>query len=103
MTIRSGMVSGAYHMVAKAATIAVRYLCVRKQGFADTQAEDPFASGELAVIDYQLHQYRMMKAVSTAYLFKWSTKYVGDFLNKVKGGVMNGDESAADGLPELHA
>jgi len=103
MTIRSGMVGGAYSMVAKAATVAVRYLCVRQQGFLDSQAEDPLASGENAVLDYQLHQYRILKAVATAYMFKWSTTYVQNFLSEVRTGVMNGDEAAADGLPELHA
>eukprot|EP00416_Gambierdiscus_australes_P016565 CAMPEP_0171076350 /NCGR_PEP_ID=MMETSP0766_2-20121228/13354_1 /TAXON_ID=439317 /ORGANISM="Gambierdiscus australes, Strain CAWD 149" /LENGTH=615 /DNA_ID=CAMNT_0011533315 /DNA_START=9 /DNA_END=1856 /DNA_ORIENTATION=+ len=103
MTIRSGMVSGAYSMVANAATIAVRYLCIRRQGFKDSTSEQALESGEHAVLDYQLHQYRVFKALALAYTFYSSTRYVNDFLSRVRDGVMAGDEKAADGLPELHA
>lgn len=103
MTIRAGMVGGSYSMTANAATIAVRYLCVRRQGFKDSVAEDALSSGEHAVLDYQLHQYRVFKALALAYTFYCSSRYVQEFLARVRDGVMAGDDKAADGLPELHA
>jgi len=103
MTIRVGMVGGAYYDIARASTIAVRYLCIRQQGFKDSQAEDPFSKGESAVLDYKLHQYRVFKAVALAYMFNWNIHYVNTFLRHVRDGIMKGDESAADQLPELHA
>jgi len=103
MTIRAGMVGGAYSMTANAATIAVRYLCIRRQGFKDSTSEDALASGEHAVLDYQLHQYRVFKALALAYTFHFSSRYVQEFLSRVRDGIMAGDDKAADGLAELHA
>eukprot|EP00930_Biecheleria_cincta_P069133 TRINITY_DN56911_c0_g1_i1.p1 TRINITY_DN56911_c0_g1~~TRINITY_DN56911_c0_g1_i1.p1 ORF type:complete len:705 (+),score=138.41 TRINITY_DN56911_c0_g1_i1:161-2275(+) len=103
MTIRAGMVGGAYALVATAVTTAVRYLCIRKQGFKDSTASDALSTGEHAVLDYQLHQYRAFKALACAYAFFFSTRYVHNFLARVRDGIMAGEEQAADGLPELHA
>merc|ERR1719253_1973843 len=69
MTIRMGMVGGASSTIANAATVAVRYLCIRKQGFKDSTAEDALSSGEHAVLDYQFHQYRVFNALAFAYTF----------------------------------
>merc|ERR1719414_597330 len=57
MTIRMGMVGGAYMDIAKAVTVAVRYLCIRRQGFKDSTSDDAVSSGEHMVLDYTLHQY----------------------------------------------
>merc|ERR1719247_254158 len=38
MEVRSMLVSGSFSSLGKAATIAIRYSCVRKQGFKDTTA-----------------------------------------------------------------
>lgn len=106
MTIRAGMVGGAYYMTAQAVTVAVRYLCIRKQGFKDSTSDDnaiALASGENAVLDYQFHQYRIFKALALAYTFHFSTRYVQEFLARVRDGIMKGDDKAADGLQELHA
>jgi len=106
MTIRMGMVSGAYQTIANAVTVAVRYLCIRKQGFNDSttdDAETAHSSGERTVLDYQFHQYRVFKALALAFTFYSSTRFVSEFLARVRDGIMSGDESAADGLPELHA
>jgi len=103
MTIRSTIVGGAGSHLAKAATIAVRYSCVRQQGFKDSTSDDPFASGENPIMDYKIQQYRIFKALGLSYLCTWTGRVVADFIKRVMAGVAQGDESAADDLPELHA
>ena len=85
---RTNMVAGSYGLLANASTTAVRYLCIREQGFADSQAEDPFQAGERKVLDYQLHQYRVFKAVAFTYLMFWNIKYMQNFFKTVRDGMM---------------
>jgi len=63
ISTRVGMVYGAYAALARAATISIRYSAVRHQGFKDTRGEGDQAlkSGENAVLDYQVQQYRLFK------------------------------------------
>lgn len=109
MSIRMAIVGWSYRDLAKAATIAIRYSCVRKQGFKDTTADDPLGNniGEHCVIEYKMQQYRTFKAMATAYCFLWSAKYVQGFLQRIEKTVVNGTEeerdAAAAELPELHA
>eukprot|EP00746_Dinoflagellata_sp_MGD_P085886 gnl/MRDRNA2_/MRDRNA2_33981_c0_seq1.p1 gnl/MRDRNA2_/MRDRNA2_33981_c0~~gnl/MRDRNA2_/MRDRNA2_33981_c0_seq1.p1 ORF type:complete len:688 (-),score=143.58 gnl/MRDRNA2_/MRDRNA2_33981_c0_seq1:58-2121(-) len=103
MKVRATLVGGAYRRLAQASTIAIRYSCVRKQGFKDSSANNPIAAGEYVVMDYGVQQYRLFKSLSLAYMFYWSSKYIQDFLDRVQEKVEDGDESGADELPELHA
>lgn len=103
MTIRSGMVLGASSVLGRAATIAIRYSCVRKQGFRNTKSKNAISGGENAIIDYKMQQYRLFKALGVAYMFLWNGRYIGDYLIRVRTGIAQGDDSAADDLPELHA
>ena len=45
----------------KAATIAARYSCVRKQGFRDTTAVAGAGAPEFTIMDYRVQQYQAMK------------------------------------------
>jgi len=101
MQIRVSLVNSAYVSTAKAATIAIRYSAVRKQGFQDSQAAD--SKGERTVMDYQVQQYRCFKALALAYMFYWNARFVRDYLARIQNAVMRGDESGADEMPELHA
>lgn len=103
MTIRSSMVAMAGNALATAATIAVRYSCIRKQGFKDSTSDSPLSGGEYVIMDYKIQQYRIFKALSHSFLFIWTSRVVEEFLRSVMAGVAQGDESAADDLPELHA
>lgn len=109
MSIRMHIVAWSYLDLAKAACIAVRYSCVRKQGFIDTTAADPMSSGvgENVVMDYKVQQYRLFKALSIAYCFLWSSRYVKDYLGRVQDTITMGTDeerdAAADEMPELHA
>eukprot|EP00413_Alexandrium_margalefii_P014827 CAMPEP_0204542642 /NCGR_PEP_ID=MMETSP0661-20131031/19132_1 /ASSEMBLY_ACC=CAM_ASM_000606 /TAXON_ID=109239 /ORGANISM="Alexandrium margalefi, Strain AMGDE01CS-322" /LENGTH=130 /DNA_ID=CAMNT_0051549347 /DNA_START=84 /DNA_END=473 /DNA_ORIENTATION=+ len=91
------------HSLGQAATIAVRYSCVRRQGFKDTQADQPLALGENIVMDYKVQQYRTFKALGLAYMFILNGRWLNEYLARVQKAVSEGDDSAADELPELHA
>merc|ERR1719446_1635891 len=87
----------------QATTIAIRYLCVRHQGFKDTVSENPLASGEHCVMDYRMTQFRTFKALALTYMFYMNHRWINSFIMRVQKAVAAGDESAADELPELHA
>lgn len=107
MQVRVALVRGAGIALAKAATITVRYSCVRKQGFKDSKSDDAFNLGENTVMDYQMQQYRAFKAVALAYMFHWNAKYVRDYLSRISAAIVGDDVAAIDAaaaeMPELHA
>lgn len=103
MTIRVSLVSSAYHGLAMATTIAIRYSCIRKQGFKQTKAANAIELGENTIMDYRMQQYRTYKGLALAYILYWNARYVRDYLQRIQTAIMKGDDSAADELPELHA
>ena len=109
MQIRMMIVGWAHYDLAKAATIAIRYSCVRKQGWKDSQHPDPLGAniGEHFIIDYQVQQFRLFKSLSMAYCFYWNAFWVATYLMRVQGTIASGSEEekeeAAAELPELHA
>lgn len=98
MLARTGIVRIAYKMCAKATTIAVRYSAVRLQGFKEKGLAE-----EHYVLDYQMQQYRLFKALALSYCLLWSSRYIQTYIKRVAGAIQEGDESAADELPQLHA
>ena len=98
MLARTGIVRIAYKMCAKATTIAVRYSAVRLQGFKKKGSLE-----ENFVLDYQMQQYRLFKALSLSYCLLWSSRYIQSYIKRVAGAIQDGDDSAADELPQLHA
>merc|ERR1719473_500555 len=87
----------------KAATIAIRYACVRHQGFKDSLAEDPLLQGEHKIIEYRMQQYRCFKALGLSYMFLMNFRWINAYLKRVQKAVTDGDTKAEDELPELHA
>jgi acyl-CoA oxidase len=63
------MMAGAY--LARAVTIAIRYSCVRRQGFIDTSTTS-YLSEERQIIDHHVQQYRLFKQLAISYAFKFS-------------------------------
>lgn len=97
---RVRMVGGSASSLAKATTIAIRYSAVREQGFKNTR-ENSLASGENAVLNYKVQQYRLFKALSMSYAFFFVAKHITSILNDFQAGLAkSGDLSQ---LPELHA
>merc|ERR1712130_81997 len=103
MVIRVAIVDICYKELARAATIVIRYSCVRKQGFKQTKASNAIEIGENVVMDYRMQQYRTFKALALAYMLYWNARYIEDYLKRVQSAIVKGDNSAADELPELHA
>ena len=56
MEVRMMIVNGASSSLGKAATIATRYSCVRKQGFRDTTAVAGAGAPEFTIMDYRMQQ-----------------------------------------------
>jgi acyl-CoA oxidase len=69
MMSRMMIIAIAYRNLAQAATIAIRYSAVRRQGFVDAKDEE---GGEHVVLDYQMQRYRTFKALSFAYCLFWN-------------------------------
>mmetsp|Transcript_120869 Transcript_120869/g.277150 ORF Transcript_120869/g.277150 Transcript_120869/m.277150 type:complete len:670 (-) Transcript_120869:105-2114(-) len=110
MQIRMMLVGSSFRALSHAATIAVRYSCVRKQGFKDTSSSPGVvtaAVAENAVIDYRVQQYRTFRALATAYCFYFNAMYMNRYLSRIQSAVSNGTDqerdSAAAEMPELHA
>uniref|UniRef100_A0A6S8AL55 acyl-CoA oxidase n=1 Tax=Aplanochytrium stocchinoi TaxID=215587 RepID=A0A6S8AL55_9STRA len=100
LSIRAGLVMGAGYRLAQGVTIAVRYSCVRHQGFTNTQGESNRANPEHPIIHYQNQQYRLFKQLSLAYAFVFTGKSISDKFQKTMGDLATGDTSD---LPEMHA
>jgi acyl-CoA oxidase len=103
MEVRMMIVGGASASLGKAATIATRYSCVRKQGFKDTTVTAGAQAPEFTIMDYRMQQYRVFSALALSYSIRWAAIYIRDYLDRVSKAINSGDTSAADELPELHA
>ncbi len=56
MNIRVGMVGGAGRSAGQAATIAIRYSCIRRQGFKDSRSSEAMTA-ENSIMDYKMQQF----------------------------------------------
>jgi len=91
------MMAGGY--LARAVTIAIRYSCVRRQGFIDTSTTH-YLSPERQIIDHQVQQYRLFKQLAIAYAFKFS----GLWMSKRQQSARIGDsKEALQDLKEIAA
>lgn len=66
--VRAYIVGQAGYCLAKAATIAVRYSALRRQGFAPEDGASA-AGAELQVLDYTVQMHRLLPLVATSYAF----------------------------------
>jgi acyl-CoA oxidase len=101
MLARTSIVRVAFKMAAKASTIAIRYSAVRKQGFTPQSSAENI--DEYVVLDYKMQQYRLYKGLSFSYCLLWNARYIHSYIKGIQGRLEDGDTSAADDLPELHA
>lgn len=74
--MRANLCNSAASRVAQAATIAVRYSCVRTQGFEDTKPGVSYLTKEHQIIDHQIQRYRLLKQVATAYALKFTARWI---------------------------
>lgn len=101
MLSRVAIMTIAYDMCARASTIAIRYSAVRRQGFKPGQNTP--GEGEYFIIDYKMQQYRIFRACAFSYCLLWNSRYISGYIKRVQTAINDGDMSAADDLPELHA
>lgn len=87
MTTRATMVHTAGARLAYAATIAIRYSCVRSQGFAEMNNKS-FKDREFVIMDYKIQQYRLFKQLAIAYATKFTGRWMMEQLELMEGGTL---------------
>ena len=102
MSTRASMVGTAGSRLAQAATIAVRYSCVRQQGFTSTASGISYKSEEFQIIDHKIQQYRLFKWLAHAYAIKNSALWMVERISEMEGDQL-GVIKHTDGLKELAA
>ncbi|GMR45073.1 hypothetical protein PMAYCL1PPCAC_15268, partial [Pristionchus mayeri] len=78
-----------------AATIAIRYSSVRRQGRIEKDSQR-----EVQVLDYQTQQYRLFPQIARAYAFLFTGFEIMNIYNETMDGI---DKGETDLLPDLHA
>ena len=92
---RGSMIRTSGGALARAVTIAIRYSCVRHQGFLQTKNTPSYKSPERQVLDYRMQKFRLFKQLATSY----AIKFIGGWmLTKFKD--IDGLENL-DALPEI--
>jgi acyl-CoA oxidase len=77
------IVGGASTQLGKAATIATRYSCVRRQGFKDTTVVAGATAPEFTIMDYRMQQYRVFSALALSYSIRWAAIFIRSYLDRV--------------------
>eukprot|EP01064_Diplonema_japonicum_P002574 TRINITY_DN11637_c0_g2_i1.p1 TRINITY_DN11637_c0_g2~~TRINITY_DN11637_c0_g2_i1.p1 ORF type:complete len:801 (+),score=259.97 TRINITY_DN11637_c0_g2_i1:38-2404(+) len=111
LTARANMIGVSGGKLALAATSAVRYSCVRKQGFVNTDKTQTYESEERQIIDYQMQSYRLMKQVAMSYAIQFVSRWMMMRFTQLSKGLWDlGDQDDSDeapdsgaDLPEIHA
>ncbi|RKP00618.1 hypothetical protein CXG81DRAFT_8311, partial [Caulochytrium protostelioides] len=81
ITGRVTMVTDAANVAGKALVIAVRYAAVRRQFTG--QATAALAPAETKILDYAIHQYRLMPLLAQAYAFRFTAREVTRMYNEL--------------------
>jgi len=101
MFTRAGMVKASGGFLARAATIGIRYSCVRTQGFIDTKKGTSYKAAERQIIDYQVQRYRLFRQLALAYAIKFTGSWM---LDKVGALQADGQKlGKIEGLTEIAA
>ncbi|KAK4494062.1 hypothetical protein PRZ48_014325 [Zasmidium cellare] len=96
---RSQIVMNARLVLARAVTVAVRYLSIRRQ-FRDQDASDQFALEE-QVLNYSTVQIRVLPLLASAFALHYSGAAMQELYERTRGADAQ-KESALNGLQELH-
>jgi acyl-CoA oxidase len=99
---RAMMVNTSAGRLAQASTIAVRYSCVRTQGFKNTKPGVSYLTEEKKIIDHQIQRYRVLKQLATAYALKFNARWMVEQQSLIEGGEV-GVIKNTDLLKELAA
>jgi acyl-CoA oxidase len=99
MTTRAYMTYTASARLAQAATMAIRYSCVREQGFIDSKAGVSYKTKEHQIVDHKIQQYRLFKWLAHAYAFRMNGQWMLDQLKEYDSNQLTLKNT--DGLKEL--
>ncbi len=100
MSTRAMMVNTAGARLCQASTIAIRYSCVRQQGFTNNKSNVSYKTQEFQIIDYKIQQYRLFKQLALGYALKLSGKWMLDQLWRIEGAEF-GQIKTTEGLKEI--
>ncbi|RFU31961.1 hypothetical protein B7463_g4381, partial [Scytalidium lignicola] len=96
--VRANIVMHARLVLARAVTVAVRYLSIRRQ-FKDRDAAGDSVL-ETAVLDYPTVQIRVLPLLATAFALHYSGQAMGDLYQRTRKEIEGGDFAA---LADLHS
>lgn len=85
LSARGAMTRAASGRLAIAVTIAIRYSCIRRQGFKDPSSGASYKSEETPIIDWQVQRYRLLKQLAMAYTLKFTGKWMIDTFKQLEG------------------
>eukprot|EP01091_Cochliopodium_minus_P008486 TRINITY_DN1937_c0_g1_i3.p1 TRINITY_DN1937_c0_g1~~TRINITY_DN1937_c0_g1_i3.p1 ORF type:complete len:686 (-),score=130.72 TRINITY_DN1937_c0_g1_i3:399-2456(-) len=83
MLTRSSMIMWAHGYLARACTIAIRYSCVRKQGFVDNEVTS-YLHNENSIMDYQIQKHRLFKQLSLCYAIKFTGMWMLQMFHSIE-------------------
>jgi len=95
--VRATIVMHARLVLARAVTVAVRYLSIRRQ-FRDRDGDG--TGPEVAVLDYPTVQIRVLPLLATTFALHYSGKAMGELYKSTRDGIAGGDLSK---LADLHS
>jgi acyl-CoA oxidase len=95
--VRATIVMHARLVLARAVTVAVRYLSIRRQ-FRDRDGDG--TGPEVAVLDYPTVQIRVLPLLATTFALHYSGKAMGELYKSTRDGIAGGDFSK---LADLHS
>ncbi|KAK2779469.1 hypothetical protein FQN52_003760 [Onygenales sp. PD_12] len=98
--VRSRLVMEARLALARAVTVAVRYLSVRRQ-FKDKDAPSNADILETNVLDYPTVQMRILPLLATTFALHYSGKAMGELYQRTRQSIEQGGDFAS--LSELHS
>jgi acyl-CoA oxidase len=102
MSTRAMMANTAGARLCQSAVMAIRYSCVRQQGFTSNKAGVSYKTPEFQIVDYKIQQYRLFKQLALAYALKFNGTWMLEQLSIIEGGEW-GQIKTTVGLKELAA
>ena len=101
MQVRALIVANAGRGLAQAATIAIRYSIVRRQGYAKGASRG--GGREAQVLDYATQAHRLLPLLATAYCWHFAGDVMTARLRELEGAIRAGDSRVGALLRAAHA
>jgi len=89
-------------LLGRMVTVAVRYSCVRTQGFTSDERKTSFKDTEYKVMDYRTQQYRVFKQLSITFALRAASRVLNKMFKRMDE-IKTGGKAESDMLKELAA